>query len=75
VIGTYRSTVRANSEPVCIDHPGTTLAEKAHAIVNTSLAGQITPSEAAILLQALGTKARVIEPEELMARIVVLEEN
>jgi hypothetical protein len=67
--------VRAKDDPVRIDQPGATLTEKAQAVMNASLAGQISPSEASTLMQALATQARVVESEELLARIEALEEK
>jgi hypothetical protein len=65
--------IRAKDEPVCIDPPGSTLTERAQAIVSASLTGRISPSEAATLLQALATQAHVLEAEELSSRIEALE--
>jgi hypothetical protein len=47
----------------------------AQAIINASLTGQITPSEAVTLLQALATQAHVIEAEELESRFKALEQK
>src|SRR5829696_7841058 len=49
--------MRAKDEPVYINPPGNTLTEQAQAIVYASLTGQISPSEAATLLQALAVQA------------------
>jgi hypothetical protein len=65
--------IRAKDEPVCIDPPGSTLTAGAQAITNASLIGQISPSEAATLLQALAVQAGVIESEELTLRLTALE--
>jgi hypothetical protein len=65
--------MRAKDEAVAIEQGGNTLTERAQAIVSASLTGQISPSEAATLLQALATQARVIESEELAARLAALE--
>jgi hypothetical protein len=59
---------RAKDEAVVVEQVGNTLSGRAQAIVNTSLTGQITPSEAATLLQALATQARITEAEELESR-------
>jgi hypothetical protein len=66
---------RAKDEAVTIEQVGTTLTDRGQAIMDASLAGQITPSEAATLLQALAAQARVITVEELEARFKVLEEK
>ncbi len=67
--------IRAKEEAVCIEQHGTTLTERAQAIVSASLMGQVSPSEASTLMQTLATQARVIESEELTARIEALEEK
>ena len=67
--------IRVKDEAVSIRQLGTTLTDRGRAIMNASLTGQITPSEAATLLQALATQARVIEAEELAARLEALEEK
>ena len=60
---------------VVIEQVGNTLTERSQTIVNTRLTGEISPSEATTLLQALATQARVIAVEELEARFKVLEEK
>ncbi|HEX2243372.1 MAG TPA: DUF5681 domain-containing protein [Gammaproteobacteria bacterium] len=67
--------IRARDDAVVIEQVGNTLTERSQAIVNASLTGQISPSEASTLMQALATQARVIESEELAARIEALEEK
>jgi hypothetical protein len=67
--------IRAKDEVVVIEQGGNTLAERAQAIVNAALTGQISPSEAATLLQALAIQARVIQAEELESRLTALEEK
>jgi hypothetical protein len=67
--------IRAKDDAVVIEQGGNTLAERGQAIVNAALTGQISPSEAATLLQALATQARVTEAEELAARLKALEEK
>ena len=67
--------IRVKDEAVSIRQLGTTLTDRGRAIMNASLTGQITPSEAATLLQALATQARVIEAEELAACLEALEEK
>ena len=44
-------------------------------MMTANLTAQISPSEASTLMQALATQARVIEAEELVARIEALEEK
>jgi hypothetical protein len=41
--------------------------------VNASLAGQISPTEASALMQALAVQSRAIAAEELESRLKVLE--
>lgn len=51
------------------------LTEQGSAIVNALAAGQVTPSEAASLMQTVTAQARIIEIEDLAARIERLEKQ
>jgi anthranilate phosphoribosyltransferase len=75
VFRTHPGTHRAKDEAVAIGQVGTTLTNRGQAIMDAGLTGQVSPSEAASLLQALAIQARVIEAEELAARIEALEEK
>lgn len=53
---------------------GASLTDKGHAILAAAGAGELAPGQAAALLTAVGTLARVIEATELEARIKALED-
>lgn len=65
--------LRAIDQPAPVALPGATLTEQAHAVLAAASTGALTPSEAATLLQALGSVARIAEYDELAARIAALE--
>ncbi len=67
--------IRAKDDAVVIEQAGNTPTQRGQVIVNASLTGQINPSEAAILLQALATQARAIQAEELEPLLKALEES
>ncbi len=50
-----------------------TLTAKAAAVLNAAAAGQLAPGQAAQLIAALGTLAKIHEVDELAARITALE--
>lgn len=54
---------------------GGTLADKGAAILHAAGAGELAPGQAAALLGALGTLAKVIEATELEQRIAALEQR
>ena len=49
------------------------LTAKASAVLNAAAAGEIAPTQAAQLIAALGTLAKISEVDELAARIEKLE--
>ncbi len=67
--------IRAVNETVVVEQVGNTLTERAQTIINASLTGQISSSEAAILLPVLPTPARVIDTDQLESRLKVLEQK
>ena len=66
---------RAESPPVSIPGValGSTMSDKARAIVDAVGAGLISPDAAAMLLGAMANASRIIEGDELAARIARLE--
>lgn len=52
---------------------GGTLTAKAAAVLNAAAAGDLAPGQAAQLIAALGTLAKISEVDELAARITALE--
>lgn len=58
-----------------IDMPSTTLAERGKAVLDAIASGDLAASQGAALLAAIGSLARVVEVDELAARITALEES
>lgn len=54
---------------------GGTLTSKANAVLSAVAAGQLAPTQAAQLITALGSLAKITEIDELAARITALEAN
>lgn len=69
--------IKIKDEPVQIEglEGSQTLVEQGQAIINALATGQLTPSEAATLMQSVATQARIIEVEELDRRLSVLESH
>jgi hypothetical protein len=65
--------VRAKDEPVALGSVGTNMTDYGRIVLEASLDGRITPTEAATLMQALSAQARIVETEELAARLEALE--
>jgi hypothetical protein len=65
--------VKADELPVQIDITGDTLSDRAECVMKALADGEIAPSQAAQLLTALGTLAKVHEIDELERRIAALE--
>jgi hypothetical protein len=74
-LGRIMAPIHARDEVVVIGQVGNTLTDRAQTIINASLMGRISPHEAATLLQALATQARMIEAEELESRLKALEQK
>lgn len=67
--------VRATEATAPFDLDGTTLTDRARSVVTALGAGELAPSQAAQLLQAIGSLAKVVEVDELTRRIQALEEQ
>lgn len=66
--------VKAIEQAVELQLPdGGTLTAKAAAVLSAAAAGELAPTQAAQLITALGTLAKITEIDELTARIVSLE--
>lgn len=66
--------LKAEEVPAPVDLPEDgTLAAKGHAVLAAAAGGQLAPMQAAALLSSLGTLARLIETDELAARVAALE--
>ena len=61
--------------PTTLDLPDGNLAQQAHAVVQAVAAGEVTASQAALLITALGGVAKVVEATELITRIEALEKR
>jgi hypothetical protein len=65
--------VKADELPTPIDLNGGTLTDKAEAVVQALAGGDISPSQAATLLSAIGSLAKAREVDELEQRVAALE--
>lgn len=66
--------VKAIEQAVALELPeGGTLTAKAAAILSAAAAGDLAPTQAAQLITALGTVAKIAEMDELESRIAALE--
>ena len=66
--------VKAIEQAVKLQLPNDgTLTAKASAVLSAAAAGELAPGQAAQLIAALGTLAKISEVDELAARITVLE--
>ncbi len=65
--------VRATDEPVELRGLKGTLTEQGEAVVQAMAASQVTPEQAAKLLQALAAQAKIEEADKLERRICELE--
>lgn len=66
--------LRPVDTPVQIKTVGDTITEQGAAILKAMAAGDITPSEATSLMQAISAQIRVVEADELEKRIKALED-
>lgn len=65
--------IKASEAPVELGLTGKTLTEKADGVISALAAGDLSPTQAAQLLQALGALAKVVETDELARRVQALE--
>lgn len=65
--------LKAIEESATVPLPAGTLAEQGRALLGAAAAGELAPGQAAALLGALGTLARVVEVDELTRRVEALE--
>lgn len=66
---------RIKDEPLSIGMLNGSLSEKSQAVLSLMTQGELSPSEAEPLLNAISSIARVIETDELTNRIEKLEEQ
>jgi hypothetical protein len=67
--------VKATEQPQAIALPGGSLADQGRAVLAAVASGELAPSQGAALVAAIGSLARVVEVDELAARIAALEER
>lgn len=67
--------VKAAEQPVPIELPDGSLSDHGRAVLSAAGAGELSPGQAAQLLTGLGSLAKLIETDELEARIQALEER
>ena len=66
--------VKAAEQPVPIELPADgTLTDQGRAIIAAAGAGELAPAQASQMLAGLGALAKIIETDELAARIAALE--
>lgn len=65
--------IKASEQPVALDLPSASLADQGRAILVAAGAGVLSPGQASQLLTGLGTLAKLIETDELAARVAALE--
>lgn len=68
-------SLKPNEQPVLLDLAGDTLSAKAAAVLDAVAAGELAPGQAAQLVSALGTMAKIIETDDLAQRVAKLEER
>lgn len=67
--------LKAIELPAPITLPDAGLTEQGRAVVSAAAAGSLTPAQAAQLLGGIASLARLIETDELAARVAALEER
>jgi hypothetical protein len=67
--------LKARGEVVALEALGGSLVEHGQAVVAALGAGTITPDEAATIMQALSSQARILEVDELERRVKNLEDR
>ena len=65
--------LKASEEPAPLALPDGTLTEQGRAVLGAVAAGELAPGQGAALLASLGTLAKLIETDELAARVAALE--
>lgn len=65
--------VKATEEPQALTLPDGTLTEQGRAVIASIRDGELSPTQGATLLAALGTLAKLTEADELERRIAALE--
>lgn len=61
--------------PVALELPGASLSDDGRAVLAAVANGSVAPTQGAALVAAIGALARVVEVDELMARVAALEKR
>lgn len=67
--------LKAAEQPIPLALPDGSLSDQGRAVLVAAGAGQLAPMQAAQLLAGLGALAKLIETDELAARVAALEER
>lgn len=67
--------IKASEQPVHLTLPEGSLTDRANAILAAVANGELSPTQGSALIGAIGTIARVVEVDELTARIEALEKS
>ena len=66
---------KAKDDPVSLPTLTDSLADNSREVIKALAAGELTPEEAAIVLQALASQMRIIEADDIEKRIAALEQS
>jgi hypothetical protein len=66
---------KAKDDPVSLPGLTESLADNSRTVIKALAEGELTPEEAATVLQALASQVRIIEVGEIEKRIAALEKN
>lgn len=69
--------IKIKDEPVSIEglNGDQSLSEQGKAVINALSCGEVSPSEAVTVMQAIANQARILEIDDLERRIQQLEDN
>ena len=65
--------LKARDEPVDVPTFVGSLGERGRAVLDALASGDLTPDQAATMLSAIGTQARIVEIDEIEKRVTALE--
>ena len=65
--------LKSVEEPTPVDLPGATLADQGRAALSAMASGHLAPAQGAALLASLASLAKLVETDELAARVAALE--
>ena len=67
-------SLKPYEQPIALDLAGDTLTDQGRAVLDAVAAGELAPGQAAQLVSALGTMAKIVEADDLAQRVAKLEE-